>query len=108
MEAVMKKYLDPKTDLTFKKVFGEHKDLVISFMNALLPFDSPEEEIEDVEYLSPELVPVNPLWKDSVVDESGAGTGQSSVERQCGGCPLPGCPGPSVYRGDADDVDCRV
>ena len=68
MEAVMKKYLDPKTDLTFKKVFGEHKDLVISFMNALLPFDSPEEEIEDVEYLSPELVPVNPLWKDSVVD----------------------------------------
>ncbi len=64
----MKKYLDPKTDLTFKKVFGEHKDLVISFMNALLPFDSPEEEIEDVEYLSPELVPVNPLWKDSVVD----------------------------------------
>lgn len=25
-----KKYLDPKADLTFKKVFGEHPDLVIS------------------------------------------------------------------------------
>ena len=25
------KYLDPKNDLTFKKIFGEHEDLVISF-----------------------------------------------------------------------------
>ena len=64
----MKKYLDPKADLTFKKVFGEHKDLVISFMNALLPFESPEEEIRSVEYLNPELVPMNPLRKDSIVD----------------------------------------
>lgn len=31
----MAKYLDPKADLTFKKVFGQHKDLVISFLNAL-------------------------------------------------------------------------
>ena len=30
----MAKYLDPKADLTFKKVFGEHKNLVISFLNA--------------------------------------------------------------------------
>ena len=35
----MSKYLDPKADLTFKKVFGEHRDLVVSFLNALLPFD---------------------------------------------------------------------
>ena len=32
-----KRYLDPKADLTFKKVFGEHPDLVISLLNALLP-----------------------------------------------------------------------
>lgn len=64
----MKKYLDPKADLTFKKVFGEHKDLVISFLNALLPFENPEEEIKSVEYLNPELVPMNPLRKDSIVD----------------------------------------
>ena len=44
----MSKYLDPKADLTFKKVFGEHRDLVVSFLNALLPFDSPEEEIKEV------------------------------------------------------------
>ena len=30
-------YLDPKADLTFKKVFGEHKELMISFLNAMLP-----------------------------------------------------------------------
>lgn len=61
-------YLDPKADLTFKKVFGEHKDLVKSLLNALLPFDSPEEEIQTVEYLPAELVPENPLRKDSIVD----------------------------------------
>ena len=26
------KYLDPKADLTFKKVFGEHPDLVMSLL----------------------------------------------------------------------------
>ena len=58
--------MDPKADLTFKKVFG---DLVVSFLNALLPFDSPEEEIKEVlEYLDPELMPRNPLKKYSVVD----------------------------------------
>ena len=62
------KYLSPKADLTFKKVFGEHPDLVISFLNALLPFEKPEEEITWVEYLNPELVPQTPLQKDSIVD----------------------------------------
>ena len=62
------RYLDPKADLTFKKVFGEHPDLVISFLNALLPFQTPEEEITWVEYINPELVPQTPLHKDSIVD----------------------------------------
>ena len=62
-----KKYLDPKADLTFKKVFGEHPDLVISLLNALLPLKKGE-EIETVEYLTPELVPENPLRKFSIVD----------------------------------------
>ena len=61
------KYLDPKADLTFKKVFGGHPDLVMSFLNALLPLEAGE-EIEDIEYLPAELVPENPLRKDSVVD----------------------------------------
>ena len=62
------RYLNPKADLTFKKVFGEHPDLVASFLNALLPFDSPEERIEHVEYLPSELVPQTPLRKNSIGD----------------------------------------
>ena len=63
-----KRYLDPKADLTFKRVFGEHPDLVISLLNALLPFQTKEEEIQSVEYLTPEMVPDNPLRKFSIVD----------------------------------------
>ena len=63
-----KRYLDPKADLTFKRVFGEHPDLVISLLNALLPFQTKEEEIQSVEYLTPEMVPENPLRKFSIVD----------------------------------------
>ena len=54
------RYLDPRADLTFKKVFGEHPDLVISFLNALLPFDD-DNRVESVEYIPTELVPDNPL-----------------------------------------------
>lgn len=61
------RYLDPKADLTFKKVFGEHEDLIISLLNALLPLRADEEVIE-VEYLPAELVPDNPLRKNSIVD----------------------------------------
>ena len=61
------KYLDPKADLTFKKVFGEHEDLVMSLLNALLPLDEGK-QIEHVEYASPEMVPENPGKKNSVVD----------------------------------------
>ena len=61
-------YLDPKADLTFKKVFGEHEELVKSLLNALLPFQTPEEEIRTLEYLPAELVPENPLRKNSIVD----------------------------------------
>ena len=61
------KYLDPKADLTFKLVFGEHKDLVMSLLNALLPLE-PDGQIVSVEYWPSELVPENPGKKDSVVD----------------------------------------
>ena len=40
--------LDPKPDLTCKMVVGEHPDLVISLLNALLPFKTMEEEIQSV------------------------------------------------------------
>ena len=62
------KYLDPKADLTFYKVFGEHPELVKSLLNALLPFKSEEEEITSVTYLTPEMVPQTPTRKFSIVD----------------------------------------
>ena len=61
------KYLDPKNDLTFKKVFGQHPLLLKSFLNALLPL--PEGAyIESLEYLPSELVPEIPMLKHSIVD----------------------------------------
>ena len=45
------RYLDPKADLTFKKVFGEYPDLITSFLNALLPFETEDEKIVSLEYL---------------------------------------------------------
>ena len=63
----MAKYLDPKADLTFKKIFGEHKNLVISLLNALLPFNE-KQKITEIEYLPSELTPDNPMRKNSIVD----------------------------------------
>lgn len=63
----MARYLDPKADLTFKKVFGEHPDLVMSLLNALLPLEEGR-EICDIHYLSPERVPRTEEGKDSIVD----------------------------------------
>ena len=61
------KYVDPKADLTFKKVFGEHPDLITSLLNALLPL--PEDgKIVSIRYLTPEIIPDDPLHKDSIVD----------------------------------------
>ncbi len=66
-EKTMAKYLDPKADLTFKKVFGEHKNLVISFLNALLPLDKGK-KIKSIEYLPSEMTPRTPFSKDTTVD----------------------------------------
>ena len=60
-------YLDPKADLPFKKVFGEHKNLAKSLLNALLPL-SDEEKITDVEYLDTEMLPDAPWRKNTIVD----------------------------------------
>ena len=59
------RYLDPKNDLTFKRVFGQHPRLLRSFLNAMLPLTVP---IRELEYLPAELVPEVPLLKYSIVD----------------------------------------
>ena len=62
------RYLDPKIDLAFKRVFGEHKELLKSFLNALLPL-ADDAQIQSLDYLTPEQVPEIPgLLKNSIVD----------------------------------------
>ena len=64
----MGKYLDPRAGLTFKKIFGEHKHLVISLLNAMLPLKE-DEQVESIEYWPAEKVPDRmQAEKDSIVD----------------------------------------
>ncbi len=61
------RYLDPKNDLTFKKIFGEHPHLLKSFLNAVMPL-AEGKKIVSLEYLPAELVPEIPVFKNSIVD----------------------------------------
>jgi predicted transposase/invertase (TIGR01784 family) len=61
----MAHYLDPRNDLTFKRVFGEHKHLCMSLLNSLLPLDKP---IVDLEYQTGELLPEIEILRNSIVD----------------------------------------
>ena len=63
----MARYLNPKNDLTFKRIFGEHPELLINFLNAVMPFE-PDRMIVELEYLSAELTPDTPTKKFSIVD----------------------------------------
>jgi predicted transposase/invertase (TIGR01784 family) len=61
------RYLDPKYDLTFKRVFGEHKHLCISLINSMLPLEETQ-EVVSIEYQSNELTPEVELLRHSIVD----------------------------------------
>ncbi len=63
----MKRYLDPKSDLVFKRIFGEHPDLMRAFLNAVLPL-KPDERIVSLEYLPGEQVPEIPVLKSTLLD----------------------------------------
>ena len=63
----MSRYLDPKADVVFKKIFGEHPKLLISFLNALLPLPS-SSPIVSLTYLQNEQVPVIPEFKRTIAD----------------------------------------
>ncbi|MDR1342552.1 MAG: Rpn family recombination-promoting nuclease/putative transposase [Prevotellaceae bacterium] len=63
----MGKYLDPKYDLTFKRVFGEHKHLCISLINSMLPLDE-DQEVVEIEYETGEMLPQLEILKFSIVD----------------------------------------
>jgi len=63
----MARYLDPKNDLTFKRVFGEHPKLLLSFLNAIMPLKQGR-YIEKIHYLPAEQVPHSKGKKNSIVD----------------------------------------
>ena len=63
----MARYLDPKNDLTFKRIFGEHEHLCKSLLNSMLPLE-PSQQIVTLHYQPNELVPEIPALKDSIVD----------------------------------------
>lgn len=63
----MSRYLDPKTDIVFKKIFGQHPELLKSFLNAVLPLPAGA-LITGLEYLPSEQVPAIPAFKYTVVD----------------------------------------
>jgi predicted transposase/invertase (TIGR01784 family) len=60
-------YLDPKNDITFKKVFGEHPKVLISLLNAVLPLKQGS-KITEIEYLPAELLPDISELKNTIVD----------------------------------------
>jgi predicted transposase/invertase (TIGR01784 family) len=62
------RYVNPRNDLIFKRIFGDHKELLISFLNALLPL-ADDAQIENLEYLPCEQIPQAP-WRDktAIVD----------------------------------------
>jgi predicted transposase/invertase (TIGR01784 family) len=61
-------FINPKTDFAFKKIFGseESKDILISFLNALLYNSQPT--IEDLQILNPYLAPRIRGIKDTYLD----------------------------------------
>ena len=67
LKLMVMKYLDPKADLTFKKIFGNHPKRLISLLNALLPL-SEEEQIQEIKYLPTELVPENNSYRYAITN----------------------------------------
>ena len=63
----MSRYLDPKSDVVFKKIFGEHPHLLKSFLNAILPL-ADDRQIVELEYLPVEQIPEIPAFKRTIVD----------------------------------------
>jgi predicted transposase/invertase (TIGR01784 family) len=66
---VLEKYLDPKNDVAFKKVFGseKNKDILIYFLNNILG-SFKEDSITKIELLSTTLLPKINKKKLSIVD----------------------------------------
>ncbi|MBV2146377.1 MAG: Rpn family recombination-promoting nuclease/putative transposase [Wolbachia endosymbiont of Pissodes strobi] len=65
----LSKFLDPKNDISFKRIFGteKNKDILIHFLNDILGFTS-KSAIKDIEFLSTIQDPDIASKKQSIVD----------------------------------------
>ena len=63
----MSRYLDPKADVVFKKIFGDHPHLLKSFLNAVLPLAT-DNPIVELHYLPTEQIPHIPAFKRTIAD----------------------------------------
>ena len=65
----LSRFLDPKNDVAFKKIFGseKNKDILIHFINDILELKG-NKEITEVEFLSPIQEPEIAIKKQSIVD----------------------------------------
>lgn len=63
------KFLDPKNDVAFRRIFGteKNKDILIHFLNDILGFTG-KDAIQDIEFLSTILDPDIAAKKQSIVD----------------------------------------
>ncbi|WP_275575361.1 PD-(D/E)XK nuclease family transposase [Methylocucumis oryzae] len=61
------KYLNPYTDFGFKRLFGEEasKDLLIDFLNQLLPA---HHQIAELSFKNPEKLPSTPKERKAIFD----------------------------------------
>ncbi len=62
------RFISPKTDFAFKKIFGsiESKNILISFLNAIVYQGN--NTIQDVEIINPYNPPAIPTFKDTYLD----------------------------------------
>lgn len=63
----MPRYLDPKADIVFKKIFGDHPHLLMSLLNAVLPL-ADDNPIVELSPLPSEQVPDIPTFKRTIAD----------------------------------------
>lgn len=65
----VEKFLDPKNDFAFKKIFGteKHKDILIHFLNDILDFKG-DQRIAEVQFLKTSQDPDIAVNKQSIVD----------------------------------------
>ena len=62
----MSRYLNPRNDLVFKKIFGQHAHLLVSFLSSLLSLPA-DALIASLDYVPTEQVPHIPILKRTII-----------------------------------------